>query len=101
MKAHRFRWMLVALALIAGAAAAAPKEVLLTREVQDLYRVGSGTFYIKTSGCSEQVFGDRVELQLNISSTGGMLHFRNGRLCAVQKFLRETDGSSLPTSGAF
>jgi hypothetical protein len=95
-------WVLTALALFAGAATAAPpKQVLVTREVQDLYRVASGTFYIKTTGCQEQVFGDRADLRLNIGSKGGMLLFRSGRVCVIQRLLREVDPADLGPGGGF
>ncbi len=102
MKTHRVRWVLAALALIAGPAAAAPpKQIFVTREVQDLYRAAAGTFYIKTIGCQEQIFGDRADLKLNIGSKGGMLIFRNGHVCVIQKFLREVEAADLPTGGTF
>ena len=100
--AYRPRWMVIALCVTASAAMAAPpKQVLVTREVQDLYRVASGTFYIKTTGCQEQVFGDRADLRMNIGSKGGMLLFRNGHVCVIQRFLREVDPNDLGPGGAF
>jgi hypothetical protein len=102
MKSHRVRWLLLALAVFSGTAAAAPpKWVLVTREAQDLYRVDSGTFYIKTIGCQEQIFGDRADLKLNIGSKGGMLVFRNNHVCVIQKFLREAEPADLPAGGVF
>ena len=92
-RAHR---LFVALSLIGSTAAAAPpKDVLVTRESQDLYRVASGEFYIKTIGCQEYVFEDRADLKLNIGSKGGMLVFRNHHICVIQKFLRETDPADI------
>ena len=102
MKTHCIRLMLAALTLIAGASAAAPpKQVLVTREVQDLYRVASGTFYMKTIGCQEYVYGDRADLKLNIGSKGAMLVFRNNHICVVDKFLREIDPKDIPASPTF
>jgi hypothetical protein len=90
------RLVLAALGLWAGAAGAAPpKEVLVTREVQDFYRVASGAFYIKTIGCYENVFSDRANLRLNVSGKGGMLLFRNGHQCVVEKFLQEVEASKI------
>src|SRR5215510_8352320 len=97
MKEHFFRrWALAALGfVVCTATAAPPKEVLITREVQDLYRVSSGIFYIKTIGCSENVYGDRAGLRFNIGGKGGMLLFRNGRQCVIDKFLEEVDNARI------
>ena len=90
------RWIPAVLWLFAGAVSGArPTEVLVTREVQDLYRVAAGTFYIKTISCHENVFNDRAFLRLNISGKGGMLIFRNGHQCVAEKFLLETEASKL------
>ena len=90
------RRALAALGLCACTAMAAPpREVLVTREVQDLYRVASGTFYMKTIGCNEIVYSDRASLRLNISGKGGMLIFRSGRQCVVEKFLQEIDDTKV------
>ena len=88
-----------ALALCACAASAAPpREVLITREVQDLYRVGSGRYYVKTIGCHENVFNDRANLRFNISGKGGMLLFRTGKQCVIDKFLTEVETSKVQTA---
>ena len=100
MTRHFFRrWALAALGFYACAGAAAPpREVLVSREVPDLYRVSSGLFYIKTIGCGENVYNDRAGLRLNISGRGGMLFFRNGKQCVVEKFLVEVEAGKLPTA---
>ena len=99
------RWMVAALGLCACIATAAPpRQLIVTREVQDLYRASTGVFYMKTIGCHEQVFGDRAELRFNISGRGGMLLFRNGRQCLVEKFLQEVEPSKIaitPGMGVF
>lgn len=93
------RRALAALGFLACAAAAAPpREVFVTREVQDLYRVGTGTFYIKTIGCHENVFSDRAGLRFNISGKGGMLLFRSGKQCVIEKFLQEADPNKIKTT---
>jgi len=101
----RLRWTCAALGFCACIATAAPpKQVLVTREVQDLYRVAAGAFYMKTIGCSEQVYGDRADLRINISGKGGMLLFRNGHQCVVEKFLEEVEPSKIkmtPGMGTF
>ena len=100
MTRHFFRrWALAGLGLFACAALAAPpREVLVSREVQDLYRVSSGLFYIKTIGCYENVYNDRAGLRLNISGKGGMLFFRNGKQCVVEKFFVEIESGKLPAA---
>ena len=96
----RLRWMLAALGLCACAATAAPpRQLLVTREVQDLYRVADGAFYLKTIGCHEMVFSDRADLRLNISGRGGMLLFRSGRQCLVEKFLQDVEPSKITMGG--
>lgn len=75
--------------------AAAPKEVFVTREMQDIYRIGSGTTYIRTQNCTENVYGDRASLKLNIGMRGGRMVFRNGRSCTIDKFLKEVDPNRL------
>ena len=91
----RLRATLAVLGLCAcSAAAAPPKNVIVTREVTDLYRVTTGAFYIKTIGCSENVYNDRADLRLNIGK-GGMLSFRSGRQCVVEKFLQEVEPSKI------
>jgi hypothetical protein len=91
------RWVTALLGLCACAAGAAPpREVMITREVQDLYRVSAGTFYIKTIGCYENVYGDRAQVRLNISGKGGMLLFRNNKQCVIDKFLTELEPSKIP-----
>jgi hypothetical protein len=86
-------------ATTSAAMAAAPKEVLVTREMQDIYRIGidriSGTTYIKTVNCNEHVYGDRASLRLNISIRGGTMIFRNGRVCKIDRFLKEVDPKML------
>lgn len=87
-------------ATASAAMAAAPKEVIVTREMQDIYRIGmersgSGTTYIRTKNCNENVYGDRVSLKLNISIRGGNMIFRNGRVCTIDRFLREVDPNRL------
>ena len=82
------------------ALAAPPREVFVTREVQDLYRIGTGKFYLKTIGCHENVFSDRAQLRLNISNKGGMLLFRNGKQCVVDKFLEDVDASKVMVAPA-
>jgi len=82
-------------ATASAAMAAAPKEVMVTREMQDIYRIGSGTTYIRTKNCNEYVYGDRVSLKLNISIRGGNMIFRNGRVCAIDRFLKEVDPNRL------
>ena len=72
-----------------------PKQVLVTREAQDIYRVASGPIYIKTLNCYEQIYGDRADLKLFRGSKGGTMIFRSGRVCAIAKFLREVDPYSL------
>ena len=98
----QLRRIAAALGLCAcSAAAAPPQQVMVTREVQDLYRVSTGTYYMKTIGCYEQIFGDRADLRLNISGRGGMLLFRNGHTCVVDKFLVEIEASKLPRPTLF
>ena len=93
------RRALAVLGLCACAATAAPpKEIFVTREVQDLYRVGSGSYYLKTIGCHENVYSDRASLRFNISGKGGMLLFRNGRQCVIDKFFQEVENSKLFTA---
>lgn len=102
MKARRLRWLLATLALITGVCAAAPpKQIFVTRETQDLYRVASGTFYLKTIGCQEYVYGDRADLKLYIGSKGGMLVFRNNHVCVIDKFLREVDPKDIKPTPTF
>jgi len=92
------RCSFLALGLVACAATAAPpREIFITKEVPDLYRVSSGIFYIKTIGCTENVYGDRAALRFNISGKGGMLLFRNGRQCVIDKFLEEVESSKVQT----
>jgi hypothetical protein len=91
------RWMFAALALFAGAAAAqAPAQILVTREAQDLYRAtAGGNFYIRTLACHEHVYEDRAGLRVNFITKGGLLTFRNGKSCVVDKFLQELDPARL------
>jgi hypothetical protein len=94
--ARRLQWLPLALWVVACAAAAAPpKQVIVTREAQDLYRVAAGSFYIKTLNCHEFVYGDRADLKLNIGVRGGTMVFRNARACAIDKLLREIDPSTM------
>ena len=83
-------------ATASAAMAAAPKEALVTREMQNIYRIGndqsqtgSPTTYIRTVNCNEYVYGDRVSLKLGIGRRGGAMVFRNGRICTIDRFLRE------------
>src|SRR5262249_24048575 len=93
------RTTLAAMGLCACAATAAPpRDIFITREVEDLYRVGSGKFYVKTIGCHENVFNDRANLRFNISGRGGMLLFRSGRQCVIDKFLTEVEPSKVETA---
>jgi hypothetical protein len=78
-----------------AAMAAAPKEVFVTREMQDIYRIGSGTTYIRTRNCTENVYGDRASLKLNYGMRGGTMVFRNGRSCTIDRFLKEVDPNRL------
>jgi hypothetical protein len=85
---------LVLWATVSTATAAAPKEALVTREMQNLYRIGndrigSPTTYIRTVNCNEYVYGDRVSLKLGIGPRGGAMVFRSGRICTIDRFLRE------------
>jgi hypothetical protein len=93
------RWLLVALALHACAAFAQreiPAQILVTREAQDLYRASAGgNFYIKTMNCHEHVYSDRAGLRVNVITRGGLLSFRNGKACVVDKFLQEIEPSKL------
>lgn len=95
----RMRWMFAALALYAGAATAqapAPAHILVTREAQDLYRATAGNnFYIRTISCHEHVYEDRADLRVNTITKGGLLSFRNGKSCVVDKFLQEIEPSKL------
>ena len=105
----RIRWMFAALALYAGAATAqapgptpapapgpAPAQILVTREAQDLYRAMAGNnFYIRTISCHEHVYEDRADLRVNAITKGGLLSFRNGKTCVVDKFLQEIEPSKL------
>ena len=93
----RMRWIFAALALYTGAATAqAPAQILVTREAQDLYRAtAGGNFYIRTIGCHEHVYEDRAGLRVNAITKGGLLSFRNGKACVVDKFLQEIDPSKL------
>jgi hypothetical protein len=72
-----------------------PKQILVTREAQDMYRVASGPIYVRTRNCYEQVFGDRADLKLIRGIKEGTMIFRSGRSCAIEKFLREVDPYSL------
>ena len=92
----RLAAMFVALSALAGAALAKPpREALITREVQDLYRAGTGAYYLRTIGCHEQVYGDRVVLRWNIGIKGGMMVFRNNKICVIDKVLREVDPDTM------
>lgn len=94
----RLRWMLAALALYTGAATAqtSPAQILVTREAQDLYRASaSKPFYIKTISCHEHVYEDRAGLRANAITRGGLLTFRNGKSCVVDKFLEEVEPSQV------
>ena len=94
--ARRLRWLPLALSVLACAATAAPpKQVIVTREAQDLYRVASGSFYIKTLNCHEFVYSDRADLKVNIGVRGGTLMFRNNRSCTIDKLLREIDATTM------
>ena len=87
---------LAALGFIACTAAAAPpREILVTREVQDLYRVATGPYYLKTIGCSENVYSDRASLRFNISGKGGMLIFRNGHQCVIERFFEDIEPNKI------
>ena len=93
----RLRWIVGALALY-GCTAAAQQEgqVLVTREAQDLYRaMAGGNFYIKTMNCNEHVYSDRASLRVNTITKGGMLSFRSGKTCVVEKFLQEIEPAKL------
>ncbi|MCC7485790.1 MAG: hypothetical protein IT529_12495 [Burkholderiales bacterium] len=91
-----------ALLLCAAAHAAMPRDVIVTRESQDLYRAGSGSFYIKTTGCTEQIYSDRVTLKMNIGVKGGMMFTRAGRACVIDKLLREVNPATmLPAEGGY
>ena len=91
------RWLLAALTAVSlSAVAAAPKEALITREAQDLYRAGVGQFYLRTLNCHEQIFGDRVVFRWTPGGRGGVMFFRgNDRSCIIQKVLREVDPDTM------
>src|ERR1043166_4952902 len=96
------RWVPAVLRLCACAATAAPpREVLVSREIEDLYRVSAGTFYIRTIGCHEAVFNERAGIRINISGKGGMLLFRTGKQCVIEKFLVEVEAGKLPSTPRF
>ena len=87
---------LCAVAFVSASAQAPPKaQVIVTRELQDLYRVAEGSFYIRTKNCNEHVFGDRADLRLNIGIKGGHMVFRNGRTCVIERFLKDFEPSPL------
>jgi hypothetical protein len=96
------RWTLAALGLCAASALAAPpRNIIVTREIQDLYRVATGTFYLKTLNCHEHVYEDRADLRPNAIGKGAMLLFRNGRQCVVEKFFQEVDASKITVTAPF
>jgi hypothetical protein len=62
------------LALSTSASAQAPREAMVTRETQDLYRAGiTQVYYLKTQNCNEQIYGDRVTLRWNLCGKGGVM----------------------------
>ena len=70
------RWLLAVLIAVSASAVAAPKDALITREAQDLYRAGVGQFYLRTMNCHEQIFGDRVTFRWTPGARGGVMFFR-------------------------
>ena len=83
------------LAVFASAASAqAPREAIVTREAQDLYRAGvTNPYYLKTVNCREQIFGDRVTFRWNVGTKGGVMIRRGAtdKVCYIEKVFREVD----------
>ena len=78
-------------AVACSALSAPPKEIFITREQQDLYRIASGPLYLKTVNCHEVVYGDKANLRFNIGGKGGAVTFRNGRACVIERLYKEVD----------
>ena len=99
------RWILAALlAVFASAAtAAAPREAIITKEADNLYRAGiTNPYYLKTVNCSEQIFGDRVTFRWNLGTKGGVFITRtNNKMCFIEKVLREVDVKTMQPLAEF
>jgi hypothetical protein len=98
MTPARWRWLAAAaLAAIAcQGTAAPPKEAIISRESQDLYRAEIGKYWIKTSGCNEHVYTDRVTMRF--TPLGKTMYFRSGRFCKIERFLKEVNPMELDLS---